>query len=257
VSSASQSLAEGASEQAATLEETSASSKRVSSTARANSGSCHAAAELVTLSHQRFGAANIALDQMVDAMNQIGSSSHKISKIIRVIDEIAFQTNILALNAAVEAARAGEAGKGFAVVADEVRNLAQRSATAARDTAALIEESIGTSQGGRIKVDQVALAIREIANESLRVKTLVDQVNAGSEEQTHGIELIGGALSQIEQVTLRSAASAQESASSAQELTSQSTALEVIVKQLIAMVGEGVDGRHAPGPRELNFRGGI
>lgn len=245
VSSASQSLAEGASEQAATLQETSASSKEVSATARTNTDSCHAAAELATRSQQKFNAANVSLDQMVESMIEISSSGAKISKIIRVIDEIAFQTNILALNAAVEAARAGEAGKGFAVVAEEVRNLAQRSATAARDTAALIEESIATSQEGRVKVDQVAAAIKDIAVESAKVKTLVDQVNAGSEEQTRGIELIGRSLSQIEQVTQRSAASAEESASAAHELTSQSEAVKTIVKQLIAMVGEGNSVRPA------------
>ncbi len=239
VSSASQSLAEGATEQAATLEETSASSKEVSSTARTNTESCHAAAQLVTRAQRQFEAANASLDQMVESMNEISSSGTRISKIIRVIDEIAFQTNILALNAAVEAARAGEAGKGFAVVAEEVRNLAQRSATAARDTAALIEESIATSQEGRIRVDQVAAAIKDLAVEAGQVKTLVDQVNAGSEEQTRGVEMIERSLSQIEQVTQRSAASAQESASAAHELTSHSQAVNSIVKQLTALVGEG------------------
>lgn len=246
VSSASQSLAEGASEQAASLEETSASSKEVSATARANTESCHAAADLVTHAQLQFNAANASLDQMVESMNEISSSGTKISKIIRVIDEIAFQTNILALNAAVEAARAGEAGKGFAVVAEEVRNLAQRSATAARDTAALIEESIATSQDGRAKVDQVAVSIRDLAAESVKIKSLVDQVNAGSEEQTKGVEMIGRSLAQIEQVTQRSAASAQESASAAHELTSHSQAVNGIVKQLIALVGEGKSQAGAP-----------
>jgi methyl-accepting chemotaxis protein/methyl-accepting chemotaxis protein-1 (serine sensor receptor) len=247
VSSASQCLAEGATEQAATLEETSASSKEVSATARGNTESCHAAAELVTHAQQQFIAANASLDQMVQSMNQISSSGTKISKIIRVIDEIAFQTNILALNAAVEAARAGEAGKGFAVVAEEVRNLAQRSATAARDTAALIEESIATSQDGRAKVDLVAASIKDIAEEAGKIKTLVDQVNAGSEEQTRGIEMIGRSLAQIEQVTQRSAASAEESASAAHELTSHSQSVNGIVKELIAMVGEGKSEK--PGSR--------
>src|SRR5205085_5826691 len=109
---------------------------------------------------------NRTLEQMVASMSDITSSSGKISKIIKVIDEIAFQTNILALNAAVEAARAGEAGMGFAVVADEVRNLAQRSAQAAKDTACLIEDSIAKSNDGKTKVDQVAAAILEITGEA-------------------------------------------------------------------------------------------
>ena len=121
---------------------------------------------------------------MVSAMDGINASSQKISKIIKVIDEIAFQTNILALNAAVEAARAGEAGMGFAVVADEVRNLAQRCAQAAKDTADLIEESIQRSDGGRVKVDQVAVAIRAITAESAKIKVLVDEINLGSVEQS-------------------------------------------------------------------------
>src|SRR5579862_6160682 len=130
---------------------------------------------------------------MVVAMGEINTQSGKISKIIKVIDENAFQTNILTLNAAVEAARAGEAGMGFAVVADEVRNLAQRCAQAAKDTAELIEESIAKSNGGQATVDQVATAIRSITVESAKVKTLVDEVNLGSQEQARGIEQISKA----------------------------------------------------------------
>jgi hypothetical protein len=113
---------------------------------------------------------NRALDRMVEQMKEIDGSSHKIARIIKVIDEIAFQTNILALNAAVEAARAGEAGLGFAVVADEVRNLAQRCAQAARDTAALIEESIATAGDGNAKLDQMAGAVRSVTESAVRVK---------------------------------------------------------------------------------------
>ena len=156
-----------------------------------------------------------------------------------MIDEIAFQTNILALNAAVEAARAGEAGMGFAVVADEVRNLAQRCAQAAKDTAALIEESITKSNDGKVKVDQVATAIRTITEESAKVKTLVDEVNRGSQEQARGIEQIGKALAQMDQVTQQTAANAEESASAAEELNAQSEALKEVVEGLTTMVGGG------------------
>ena len=162
IASASQALAQGSSEQAASLEETSSSSEEINSMARKNTENTRAAAELAGRLQAEFVEANHALDGTVAAMQELNSSSEKISKIIKVIDEIAFQTNILALNAAVEAARAGEAGMGFAVVADEVRNLAQRSAQAAKDTAVLIEDSISRSRDGKAKVDHVAAAIAQL-----------------------------------------------------------------------------------------------
>jgi methyl-accepting chemotaxis protein len=172
-------------------------------------------------------------------MQQINASSDKISKIIKVIDEIAFQTNILALNAAVEAARAGEAGMGFAVVADEVRNLAQRSAQAAKDTAGLIEESIATSREGSAKLEQVAGVIRAITESATQVKTLVDEVNMGSQEQSKGIDQIAKAVAQMDQVTQGTAASAEESASASEELSAQAQALNHIVSALGTLVGGG------------------
>jgi methyl-accepting chemotaxis protein/methyl-accepting chemotaxis protein-1 (serine sensor receptor) len=240
VSSSAQSLAQGSSAQAASLERTSASSEEINSMARKNTDNSRAAAGLVTQSQQKFTQTDHSLEQMVVAMGEINASSDKISKIIKVIDEIAFQTNILALNAAVEAARAGEAGMGFAVVADEVRNLAQRCAQAARDTAALIEESIAKSNEGKVKVGQVAGAIRAITEESVNVKTLVDEVNLGSQEQARGTEQIGKALAQMEQATQRNAANAEESASAAEELNTQSEILKNIAERLTAMVGGGV-----------------
>lgn len=242
ISSSSQSMAQGASEQAASLEETSASSEEINSMARKNAENSQAANGLVTQSQQKFNETNHSLEAMVVAMGDIKASSDKVAKIIKVIDEIAFQTNILALNAAVEAARAGEAGMGFAVVADEVRNLAQRCAQAAKDTAALIEESIAKSNDGKTKVDQVAVAIRAITEESAKVKTLVDEVSLGSQEQTRGIEQVAKALTQMEQVTQQSAANAEESAAAAEELTAQASTLMEVVHQLSAMVGgEGTE----------------
>ncbi|WP_263376810.1 methyl-accepting chemotaxis protein [Granulicella aggregans] len=236
VSSSSQSVSEDASHHAASLEETSAASEEIKAMAQSNTDGCRSAANLMSMSQEKFTHTNRSLSDLVLAMEEIKSSSGKISRIIKVIDEIAFQTNILALNAAVEAARAGEAGNGFAVVADEVRTLAQRSAQAARDTAELIGDSILKSNSGKTKVDEVSAAIQAVTDESSRVKLLVDQISLGSVEQTHGISNIARAISQMEQLTQTSAASAQQSAKAAGELTDQSESLEDIVKILSTVV---------------------
>lgn len=243
VSSSSQSLAQGSSEQAASLEETSASSEEINSMARKNTDNSRSTAQLLAQSHEKVTLANSHLVEMEVSMTAISESSGKISKIIKVIDEIAFQTNILALNAAVEAARAGEAGLGFAVVADEVRSLAQRSAQAAKDTAALIEDSIAKSAEGKGKVDQVALAIRAVTEDSARVKVMVDEVSLGSEEQSRGIDQISKAIAQMEQVTQTTAASAEESAAAAEELNAQSETMKDVVNRLQAMVDDNVQPR--------------
>ncbi len=245
VSSASQSLAQGASEQAASLEETSASAEQITSMTRKNADNSRAAADLMAETASVVSTANQSLEQMQTSMQEINASSDKIGKIIKVIDEIAFQTNILALNAAVEAARAGEAGMGFAVVADEVRNLAQRSAQAAKDTAGLIEESIAKSSEGRGKLDQVAEAIRNITASAEKAKTLVDEVKLGSEEQARGIEQISKAIVQMEQVTQKSAANAEEAASAGEEMNSQASAMSETLDTLVALVG-AADGGDRP-----------
>jgi methyl-accepting chemotaxis protein len=239
VSSSSQSLAQGASEQAASIEETSASSEEINSMARKNTDNSRTTAQLLAQSHEKVTQANRYLEEMVHSMDEINTSSGKISKIIKVIDEIAFQTNILALNAAVEAARAGEAGMGFAVVADEVRSLAQRSAQAAKDTASLIEESIAKSSEGKGKVDQVAEAIKAVTEDTAKIKVMIDEVSLGSEEQSRGIDQIGRAISQMEQVTQTTAANAEESAAAAEELNAQSQTMQDVVSRLHAMVDQG------------------
>jgi methyl-accepting chemotaxis protein/methyl-accepting chemotaxis protein-1 (serine sensor receptor) len=258
VSSSSQSQAQGSTEQAASIQETSAAAEEIHSMARRNTENARTAAELVGQSQKKFEETRESLEQMVIAMGEINTSSDKISKIIRVIDEIAFQTNILALNAAVEAARAGEAGMGFAVVADEVRNLAQRCAQAARDTSGLIEESVAKSSAGKVKVDQVAEAIRSVTEQAGRIKLMVDEIDVGSQEQARGIDQVSKAIAQMDQVTQKAAASAEESAAAAEELTSQSRSLRDVVSQLTGMVGGGEPGRgvrvKVPAPVRAAYR---
>src|SRR5579885_226984 len=241
ISSASTTLAEGALRQAASLEETSASSQQLSSTTQSNAKNSQDAMKLMARADTQVAEANRTLEETISSMQAIGAASEKIARIIKIIDEIAFQTNILALNAAVEAARAGEAGMGFAVVADEVRNLAQRSAQAAKDTASLIEESITKSNQGRIRLDEVAKAIRGITDTAANVKHLIDNLQVSSGEQAHGVEQIARAITQVEQVTQNSAASAEEAASAAEELAAQAEALKAVISRLSAMTGVGTD----------------
>jgi methyl-accepting chemotaxis protein/methyl-accepting chemotaxis protein-1 (serine sensor receptor) len=257
VSSSAQSLAQGASEQAASLEETSSSTHEITSMTSRNADNSKAAAALVVSATREIAHGNQKLDGLVASMQQINNSSDKISKIIKVIDEIAFQTNILALNAAVEAARAGEAGAGFAVVADEVRNLAQRSAQAAKDTAALIEESISNSRGGSTNLSDVTQSIATITEIVGKVSVLVEQVSAGSQEQAKGLDQIAMAISQMEEVTQKTAAVAEQSASAGEELSAQSRTLESIGQQLTALVGRDSQNAGFPNQRESNSRSPI
>ncbi len=237
VAGSAHSLAEGALSQASSIEETSASMEEMASMTRRNAENTREASALVTDVHTRVHESNQALDGMVSSMSAIQESSEKVSKIIKTIDEIAFQTNILALNAAVEAARAGEAGMGFAVVADEVRRLAQRSAQAAKDTAGLIEESIGRSREGNVRVAQVARAIAGITESVNRVKGLVQEVTEASRQQTQGLDQVTQALSQMEKVTQGTAATAEQSAAASQELHAQAALTMEVLEHLRTMVG--------------------
>ncbi len=239
VATASQSLSQGATEQAASLEETSASMEEMASMTRQNAENSRQAATLMQSVDAKVQDSNSSLDEMVSSMTAIKESSDKISRIIKTIDEIAFQTNILALNAAVEAARAGEAGMGFAVVADEVRNLAQRSAQAAKDTAGLIEESIARSSEGATRVQMVAGSIRGITDAVSEVKGLVDSVSAASQQQSQGIDQVSQAIAQMEKVTQTNAATAEESAAASEELSAQAASSLDVVGQIEALVGGG------------------
>ena len=237
ISASSQTLAAGTSEQAFSIGETTAASEQISAMTRRNAENATKASGLMHDTTALVGDANRSLDQMQESMHAINESSTKVGDIIKIIDQIAFQTNILALNAAVEAARAGEAGMGFAVVAGEVRNLAHRSAQAAKDTTALIEESMGRSHEGRSKLELVATSIRAITESSAQVKGLVEEVKSGSLEQTKGIQLISAQMSTIEKVTQSAAASAEEGAATGEEMQAQANSLAGIVRNLREMVG--------------------
>ena len=222
VADSSQSLSQGATESASSLEEISASMIELGSQTRFNADNAAKANQLATHAKDAAEKGNRQMVQMVAAMEDIDASGQNISKIIRVIDEIAFQTNLLALNAAVEAARAGQHGKGFAVVAEEVRSLAARSAKAARETAELIEGSVGNTQHGKRIADETAEALKDIVDGVSKVTDLVSEIAAASDEQAGGIEQINQGLGQIDQVTQQNTASAEESAAAAEELAGQS-----------------------------------
>jgi methyl-accepting chemotaxis protein len=237
ISASSQTLATGTSEQAFSIGETTAASEQISAMTRRNAENATKASGLMQDTTALVGDANRSLGQMQESMHAINASSTKVGDIIKIIDQIAFQTNILALNAAVEAARAGEAGMGFAVVADEVRNLAHRSAQAAKDTTVLIEESMARSHEGRSKLELVSTSIRAITESSAQVKGLVDEVKSGSLEQTKGIQLISTQMNTIEKITQSAAASAEEGAATGEEMQAQANSLAGIVRNLREMVG--------------------
>ena len=244
VAASSQTLAHGAGDQAASLQEISATLEEIAAMTHRNSDNSAAATAMMSETAAQVERSNQALGEMVVSMEAIKSSSEKVARINKTIDEIALQTNILALNAAVEAARAGEAGMGFAVVADEVRTLAQRAASAARDTAGLIEEAIANSNRGAQTLDQVGEAIRGITASAAKVKHLVDEVNEASKQQTAGISQVTTAVSHVAMVTQATAAAAEQSAAASQEMHSQAHSLRGIVNQLSVLVEGASSGAH-------------
>ena len=238
VAAASQALAEGASEQAASLEETSASLEEMASMTKRNAESAQTAKALVGQTRQAADTGVADVEKMSVAMDEVKTSSEQITKIIKTIDEIAFQTNILALNAAVEAARAGEAGAGFAVVADEVRNLAQRSAQAARETADKIEDALKKTQHGVQISGRVAESLRDITGKVREVDQLVAEIASASTEQSQGISQVNTAVTQMDKVTQSNAATAEETASASEELSSQAVALKEELTRLAGSQSE-------------------
>ena len=238
ISALSEQLAAGAGEQAASLEETSASSTEISSMTQRNAENAQAAAAVVSKVDSQVQQANQALEKMISSMQNITASSKKVAQIITVIEQIASQTNLLALNAAVEAARAGEAGLGFAVVADEVRTLAQRCSEAARNTSEMIAASVSSSNEGSTKLSEVVAVIQAITESAAQVREMVSSVNMASQEQARGISQVSDGLARMEQVTQRTAASAQEGSTASRQMDSQARALQQIVEELKAIVDD-------------------
>jgi methyl-accepting chemotaxis protein len=225
ISDTSQQLSQAATEQASSLEEITSSMTEMGSRTKHNADNAVQVNQLTDQARQVAEKGNSQMRDMVDAMGDINSSAQDISKIIKVIDEIAFQTNLLALNAAVEAARAGQHGKGFAVVAEEVRNLAARSAKAASETATLIEGSVAKAGNGSRIAEDTAGALDEIVTSISKVSDLVGEISASSDEQAQGISQISIGLSQIDEVTQQNTSNAVECAATSEELAAQANDL--------------------------------
>lgn len=237
ISTSSQSLATSSSDQAASLDRTASSSAQVTAMTSDNSKHAHSAAKRMATAVSAVKEANSRLNDLTESMKRINTSGQQIGRIMRVVDDISFQTNILALNAAVEAARAGEAGLGFAVVADEVRSLAQRCAQAARETAALVEDSLQSAADGDRKVGEVNEAVSRITQVSTEASALVGQLSEGSDNQARSMGEIAQTISMLRQLTQDTASQSEETSSSAQELAAQSNTLRDIASGLTEVVG--------------------
>ncbi len=251
VADSSQSLSQGATEQASSLQEISASINQMAAQTAQSAENSKQANSLSNAARSAATRGQQHMQSMVQAMGEINSAGVDISKIIKVIDEIAFQTNLLALNAAVEAARAGQHGKGFAVVAEEVRNLAARSAKAAKETAELIEVSVGKAANGVEIADQTATALDEIVGGITKVSDLIGEITAAATEQAEGIGQVNQGLSQIDQVTQQNTANAEESAAAAEDLSGQVGQLRQMLQRfkLRGQATPGAAPRVSPAPK--------
>jgi len=233
----SQVLAQASSQQAASLEETSSSLEEIASMTKQNADNARQADTLMKEADVVIRQANSAVAELTRSMSEITRSSRETSKIIKTIDEIAFQTNLLALNAAVEAARAGSAGAGFAVVADEVRNLAMRAAGAAKSTAAMIEATVESINGGVVLMSTTEQAFDAVAAKSAKVAHLVTEIAAASQEQAQGIEQVSKVVTQMDRVTQQNAANAEEYAAASQELKSKADNMQEFINEVGNIIG--------------------
>ncbi len=253
VSDSSMSLSQGATEQASSIEELTASIEQIASQTRQNASNAEKAEEMATSAQKYAEQGNTQMTDMLKAMEEINDSSNNISKIIKVIDDIAFQTNILALNAAVEAARAGQHGKGFAVVAEEVRNLAARSASAAKETTAMIEGSIHKVEGGTKIANETAEALNKIVEGVSQATSLVGSIATASQEQALGVDQINQGISQISDVVQTTSATAQETAAASEELSGQADMLKSQVATFKLRNIQKSDGSEAIDPEVLKM----
>ncbi|MGA4334633.1 methyl-accepting chemotaxis protein [Ralstonia nicotianae] len=234
-------------QQASSLEETAAAMEQLTSTVKQNADNAQEASRLASNASMVATKGGDAVDEAIQTMSTINTSSRKIVDIIGVIDGIAFQTNILALNAAVEAARAGEQGRGFAVVAGEVRSLAQRSAAAAKEIKALIEDSVGHVSTGTAKVEEAGQIIRDVVAGIQNVTNIVSEISASSREQSDGIEQINEAITQMDKATQENASLVEESATAAQALQDQANQLADMVSTFKLHADLSGRGRAAQG----------
>ncbi len=242
------SLAQGANKQAGSVEEASAALEQMDSMIKQTAENARQTYTLMQENNRTVAETRGSMDQLNSSMADISRSSEQTFKIMKTIDELAFQTSLLALNAAVEAARAGQAGAGFAVVADEVRNLALRSAEAAQDTSELIESTVETIHTGAQIVEKTHQSFSQMAQNVVRGSELVGEIAAAADEQAQGIEQVSQAMNDIDRITQQNASDAQQSAASAQEMNSQAEQMHRFVEALLRLVGErrDADGKTAP-----------
>ena len=250
VSATAQSLAEGASQQAASLEETTSSLEEMSSMTRQNAEHAQQMKLSRDEAFKSLQSANEYMKMTGKAMSSIQTRGNQVSTIVKSIDEIAFQTNLLALNAAVEAARAGEAGAGFAVVADEVRNLAIRAAEAAKNTQELIEKTTAEIQQGSELIGKTETEFDVTLTHNKKVGDLIDEIVVSAREQAQGIEQINTAVAEMDKVIQSTAASAEESAGAAEEMNAQTEQMKAVIQNLLSVIGGEIDYRNGNGSRQ-------